>query len=92
MSVSVSDAFPALRLSECRNVILGYCFGAPFVMDHLATSDWVIAGMTYRFPPFLRVMTGYPSGAIAHPAFLNESHFQNIKSKPGVSQHCQYPR
>ncbi|KAI0714565.1 alpha/beta-hydrolase [Earliella scabrosa] len=38
----------------------GYCFGAPFVMDLLAT-DWVTAG------------------AFAHPAFLHEDHFRNIK-------------
>ncbi|RDX44281.1 alpha/beta-hydrolase [Lentinus brumalis] len=38
----------------------GYCFGAPFVMDLLAT-DWVTAG------------------AFAHPAFLDEDHFHNIK-------------
>ncbi|KAI0756074.1 alpha/beta-hydrolase [Daedaleopsis nitida] len=39
---------------------VGYCFGAPFVMDLLAT-DWVTAG------------------AFAHPAFLNDDHFRNVK-------------
>ncbi|OJT14002.1 Protein AIM2 [Trametes pubescens] len=38
----------------------GYCFGAPFVMDLLAT-DWVTAG------------------AFAHPAFLDEGHFERIE-------------
>ncbi|KAH7921535.1 alpha/beta-hydrolase [Leucogyrophana mollusca] len=39
---------------------VGYCFGAPFVMD-LAASDAIAAG------------------AIAHPAFLDESHFESLK-------------
>ncbi|KAL1950920.1 hypothetical protein VTO73DRAFT_69 [Trametes versicolor] len=39
---------------------VGYCFGAPFVMDLLAT-DWVTAG------------------AFAHPAFLDEGHFERIE-------------
>ncbi|PPQ79650.1 hypothetical protein CVT24_010246 [Panaeolus cyanescens] len=39
---------------------VGYCFGAPYVMDILNT-DKVVAG------------------AFAHPAFLNEDHFRNIK-------------
>ncbi|KAH9923208.1 alpha/beta-hydrolase [Epithele typhae] len=38
----------------------GYCFGAPYVMEHLA-QDWLVAG------------------AFAHPAFLNEDHFRNIR-------------
>ncbi|KZT37542.1 alpha/beta-hydrolase [Sistotremastrum suecicum HHB10207 ss-3] len=40
---------------------IGYCFGAPFVLDLLAEDDAVVAG------------------AFAHPAFLDEDHFRNIK-------------
>jgi dienelactone hydrolase len=38
---------------------VGYCFGAPFVMD-LAAEGFIVAG------------------AIAHPVFLEESHFEKI--------------
>ncbi|KAF5312968.1 hypothetical protein D9619_003749 [Psilocybe cf. subviscida] len=39
---------------------VGYCFGAPFVMD-IAATDQVVAS------------------AFAHPAFLEEDHFKNLK-------------
>ncbi|KAK0430812.1 Alpha/Beta hydrolase protein [Armillaria borealis] len=39
---------------------VGYCFGAPFVLDLAARVDIV-------------------AGATAHPAFLTEDHFKNIK-------------
>ncbi|EGN93570.1 hypothetical protein SERLA73DRAFT_97496 [Serpula lacrymans var. lacrymans S7.3] len=39
---------------------VGYCFGAPFVME-LAATDFIEAG------------------ALAHPAFLDESHFEDLK-------------
>ncbi|RPD54501.1 alpha/beta-hydrolase [Lentinus tigrinus ALCF2SS1-6] len=47
----------------------GYCFGAPFVMDLLAT-DWVTAG------------------AFAHPAFLDENHFRNLKQDDFTFPHA----
>ncbi|KAI0756160.1 alpha/beta-hydrolase [Daedaleopsis nitida] len=31
---------------------VGYCFGAPYVMEHLATADWVVAG-AFGHPAFL---------------------------------------
>ncbi|SJL14164.1 related to dienelactone hydrolase [Armillaria ostoyae] len=39
---------------------IGYCFGAPFVLDLAIRGDVV-------------------AGAIAHPGFLTEDHFRNIK-------------
>lgn len=42
-----------------------YCFGAPYVMNSLTQSG--------SSPPVCDV------GAFAHPAFLKESHFQNIE-------------
>ncbi|KAI0640315.1 Alpha/Beta hydrolase protein [Trametes polyzona] len=45
---------------ETQFFAVGYCFGAPFVMNLLA-EDWVTAG------------------AFAHPAFLDEGHFERIK-------------
>jgi dienelactone hydrolase len=42
-----------------------YCFGAPYVMNSLTPSGGL--------PPVCDV------GAFAHPAFLKESHFQNIE-------------
>jgi len=45
---------------DTKYVSVGYCFGAPHVMNECA-KDTVVAG------------------AIAHPAFLNESHIQNSK-------------
>ncbi|KAI0714662.1 alpha/beta-hydrolase [Earliella scabrosa] len=45
---------------DTKYFCVGYCFGAPYVMEHLAT-NWIVAG------------------AFGHPAFLNESHFRNIK-------------
>jgi len=42
-----------------KYVAVGYCFGAPFVLD-LAKEGFIVAG------------------AIAHPAFLEESHFEKI--------------
>ncbi|KAH7906915.1 dienelactone hydrolase [Hygrophoropsis aurantiaca] len=39
---------------------VGYCFGAPFVMDLAASND-------------------IRAGAIAHPAFLDEAHFEKLK-------------
>lgn len=39
---------------------VGYCFGAPFVLDICATDK-------------------VKAGAIAHPAFLDEDHFRNLK-------------
>ncbi|KAH9854488.1 alpha/beta-hydrolase [Lenzites betulinus] len=54
---AVRETYGAQRpLTICA----GYCFGAPFVMDLLAT-DWVTAG------------------AFAHPAFLDEGHFERIQ-------------
>ncbi|KAI0931034.1 hypothetical protein AcW1_001467 [Taiwanofungus camphoratus] len=46
--------------SDTKWATVGYCFGAPSVMNCLAT-DWIAAG------------------AFAHPAFLNEDHFRNVK-------------
>nr|GAT46359.1 dienelactone hydrolase [Mycena chlorophos] len=45
---------------------VGYCFGAPYVMDCLSSS-------TSPSPSGL----GTHVGAFGHPAFLNESHFTN---------------
>jgi len=52
--------------SDTKWVTVGYCFGAPFVVDLLA-EDWVLS--------HLRITTG----AFAHPAILNEDHFYNLK-------------
>jgi len=46
--------------SGAKYCAVGYCFGAPFVMDLGATDDIV-------------------AGAFAHPAFLNEDQFRNLK-------------
>ncbi|KAI8980621.1 alpha/beta-hydrolase [Trametes punicea] len=46
--------------TDKKYVCVGYCFGAPYVMEHIKT-DWIAAG------------------AFAHPAFLNEDHFRNVK-------------
>ena len=48
-----------------RYACVGYCFGAPYVMNSLSTS--------YSSPPPCEV------GAFAHPAFLKEHHFQNLQ-------------
>jgi len=48
---------------ETKYASVGYCFGAPFVMNTLQSGTMVTAG------------------AIAHPAFLHESHFKNC-AKP----------
>ncbi|KAK0209976.1 Alpha/Beta hydrolase protein [Desarmillaria ectypa] len=45
---------------DAQYTAVGYCFGAPFVLDLAASGDIV-------------------AGAIAHPAFLTEDHFRNIK-------------
>ncbi|KAJ7689049.1 alpha/beta-hydrolase [Mycena rosella] len=46
--------------ADSKYCAVGYCFGAPFVMDLGATNDIV-------------------AGAFAHPAFLNEDQFRNLK-------------
>ncbi|KAJ7328948.1 Alpha/Beta hydrolase protein [Mycena albidolilacea] len=46
--------------SDSKYCAVGYCFGAPFVMDLGATDDIV-------------------AGAFAHPGFLTEDHFKNLK-------------
>ncbi|EIW63762.1 alpha/beta-hydrolase [Trametes versicolor FP-101664 SS1] len=43
-----------------KYVCVGYCYGAPYVMDHVK-KDWITAG------------------AFAHPAFLSEDHFKDVK-------------
>jgi len=50
---------------ETKYACVGYCFGAPYVMNSIST--------TYTDPPPCSV------GAFAHPAFLKESHFANIQ-------------
>ncbi|PBK70277.1 alpha/beta-hydrolase [Armillaria solidipes] len=45
---------------DAHYTAVGYCFGAPYVLDLAAQGDIV-------------------AGAIAHPAFLTEDHFKNIK-------------
>ncbi|OBZ68577.1 Protein AIM2 [Grifola frondosa] len=45
---------------ETKYNAAGFCFGAPYAMDLVAT-DW------------------FSAGAWAHPAFLNEDHFKNVK-------------
>ena len=49
-----------------RTPILGYCFGAPVVLDVAATDD-------------------VAAGAIIHPAFLTEEHFEKCKGTCTVS-------
>ncbi|UJO16062.1 Hydrolase pyvD [Fulvia fulva] len=49
--------------SDTKYTCVGYCYGAPYVMDQL--SDKGICS----------------AGAFAHPAFLKESHFENL-TKP----------
>ncbi len=51
-------------------------------MEHLAT-DWLIAGKApYSMSNFRDGSNSWiNAGAFGHPAFLNEAHFQNIKSK-----------
>ncbi|KAJ7725180.1 Alpha/Beta hydrolase protein [Mycena metata] len=46
--------------ADSKYCAVGYCFGAPFVMDLGATDDIVAA-------------------AFAHPAFLNEDQFKNLR-------------
>ncbi|KAF8835155.1 alpha/beta-hydrolase [Paxillus ammoniavirescens] len=54
------DAVKAIYGTEnTKYCAVGYCFGAPFVMD-LAADGFVVAG------------------AFAHPAFLEESHFEKL--------------
>ncbi|KAG0697750.1 dienelactone hydrolase [Suillus ampliporus] len=61
------DAFPAwlddvkakYGTETTKYCAVGYCFGAPFVMD-LCSAGSVVAG------------------ALAHPAFLDESHFEKL--------------
>lgn len=61
------DAFPAwleaakakYGTEKTKYCAVGYCFGAPFVMD-LCSDGTVVAG------------------ALAHPAFLDESHFEKL--------------
>ena len=53
----------------------GYCFGAPFVLD-LAEQGSIVAGNVFRpLPPFFSFPLIFV-GAVAHPAFLEESHFE----------------
>ncbi|OAX37884.1 alpha/beta-hydrolase [Rhizopogon vinicolor AM-OR11-026] len=61
------DAFPAWLDAvkskygaEKKYCAVGYCFGAPFVMDLCAAGSVV-------------------AGALAHPAFLDESHFEKLE-------------
>ncbi|KAG8219214.1 dienelactone hydrolase family-domain-containing protein [Butyriboletus roseoflavus] len=62
-----SEAFPkwldavkaTYGIETTKYTAVGYCFGAPFVLD-LAAEGSIVAG------------------AIAHPAFLEESHFEKI--------------
>ncbi len=59
---------------------VGYCFGAPFVLDLAARGDIVAGKLTYTLLE-IPLLTHRILGAIAHPAFLTEDHFKNIKSK-----------
>ncbi|KAI1337356.1 hypothetical protein F5Y15DRAFT_408169 [Xylariaceae sp. FL0016] len=47
--------------ADTRYACVGYCFGAPYVCDELASSGSCTAG------------------AFAHPAFLKDRHFQQLK-------------
>ncbi|KAG1742663.1 dienelactone hydrolase family-domain-containing protein [Suillus paluster] len=53
------DAVKAKYGSDTKYCTVGYCFGAPFVMD-LCSNGSVVAG------------------ALAHPAFLEERHFEKL--------------
>ncbi|OJA17707.1 hypothetical protein AZE42_13107 [Rhizopogon vesiculosus] len=54
------DAVKAKYGAEKKYCAVGYCFGAPFVMDLCAAGSVV-------------------AGALAHPAFLDESHFEKLE-------------
>ena len=58
-AVKLKYAAPNAKFSA-----VGYCFGAPFVLQ---------AGTTGGI--------GIVAGAVAHPAFLSEDHFQNVTGK-----------
>ncbi|KAG6380557.1 Alpha/Beta hydrolase protein [Boletus reticuloceps] len=59
---------------------VGYCLGAPLVLD-LAAEGSIAAGNAFRHrhQPFLPLNKHLVAGAIVHPAFLKEHHFEKIK-------------
>ena len=56
---------------------IGYCFGGPFVLDLAATDD-VVAG-SFVVPEILLYLN-FDVVAFAHPAFVTDEQFKNIKS------------
>ncbi|KAI9069681.1 alpha/beta-hydrolase [Trametes sanguinea] len=54
------EAVRAQYGTDKKYTCVGYCFGAPFVMQYIKT-DWILAG------------------AFAHPAYLNEDDFKEVK-------------
>jgi hypothetical protein len=63
-------------LSRC----LGYCFGAPFAID-LAATNLVVAGMCFLAALRRHITWVFGPAALAHPAFLSEDQFKNLKSR-----------
>ncbi len=53
--------------ADTKYACIGYCFGAPYVMESLAPSS--VGAKPACF-----------AGAFAHPAMLKESHFRNVQS------------
>ena len=76
------------------NVSSGYCFGAPFVFD-LAAKGAIVAGSVFRVViPYSRSTRACIAGAIAHPAFLEESHFEKMTRTfrtPRILSRCVAP-